>query len=139
MDSQKPTSRIPSEIKATVYQTSTRHHPALQFSHPLPYGAILHEGGVQFVVFSRSAMAMRLLLYDRVTDPEPTEVIQFNRDTDRWGDIWSIYVPGIGPGPLQSIQRTLACQRLSSVSFSCPALSARIFFSHQHRQQPALC
>ena len=28
--------------------------PSLKFIHPLPYGAILHEGGVQFVVFSRS-------------------------------------------------------------------------------------
>ena len=76
MDSQKPTSRVPSEIKATVYQTSTRHHPALQFSHPLPYGAILHDGGVQFVVFSRSATAMRVLLYDKVDDREPTEIIR---------------------------------------------------------------
>ena len=42
-----------------------RHvHPKLQFTHMLPYGAILHENGVQFVVFSRSATAMRLLLYD---------------------------------------------------------------------------
>ena len=45
--------------------------PPLQFNYPLPYGAILHDGGVQFVVFSRSATAMRVLLYDRVTDREP--------------------------------------------------------------------
>ena len=44
-------------------------HPALQFTHPLPYGAILHDNGVQFVVFSRSATAMRVLLYDQVDDP----------------------------------------------------------------------
>ena len=49
-----------------------RHvHPTLQFTHMLPYGAILHENGVQFVVYSRSATAMRLLLYDNVDDPEP--------------------------------------------------------------------
>jgi len=35
-------------------------HPALQFHHPLPYGAILHDQGVQFVIFSRSATAMRM-------------------------------------------------------------------------------
>ena len=98
MDSQKPTSRVPSEIKAPVYQTSTHHHSALQFSHPLPYGAILHEGGVQFVVFSRSATAMRLLLYDKVTDREATEIIPFDRNTDRWGDIWSIFVPCLSAG-----------------------------------------
>ena len=79
-------------------------HPALQFSHPLPYGAILHENGVQFVTFSRSATAMRVLLYDRVSDREPSEVIVFDRGTDRWGDIWSIVVPGIGAGQLYHFQ-----------------------------------
>ncbi len=50
-------------------------HPTLQFNHPLPYGAILHDDGVQFVVFSRSATGMRVLLYDDVDDREPSEVI----------------------------------------------------------------
>ena len=40
-----------------------RHvHPKLQFTHMLPYGAILHDNGVQFVVFSRSAKEMRLVI-----------------------------------------------------------------------------
>ena len=69
--------------------------PPLQFSHPLPYGAILREGsgrrvgggrdnGVQFVVYSRSATAMRVLLYDKVDDPEPIEVIALDPNKDRW-------------------------------------------------------
>lgn len=82
-----------------------RHpHPQLQFSYQLPYGAVVNERGVQFVVFSRSATAMRLLLYNRVDDREPSEVIEFNRETDRWGDIWSVFVPGIGPGQLYHFQ-----------------------------------
>ena len=82
-----------------------RHvHPKLQFTHMLPYGAILHENGVQFVVFSRSATAMRVLLYDKASDTEPEEVIEFQRDTDRWGDIWSIFVPGLGAGALYHFQ-----------------------------------
>ena len=79
-------------------------HPELQFTHILPYGAIVHDRGVQFVVFSRSATVMRLLLYDAVDDLEPAEVIQFDRDTDRWGDIWSVFVPSIGPGQLYHFQ-----------------------------------
>jgi len=79
-------------------------HPALQFSYPLPYGAILHEGGVQFVVFSRSATAMRLLLYKRVGDYEPYRVIPFDREKDRWGDIWSVFVPGLKAGQLYHFQ-----------------------------------
>ncbi len=79
-------------------------HPVLQFTHPLPYGAIVHEGGVQFVVFSRSATAMRLLLYHRADDREPSEIIPFDRENDRWGDIWSIFVPNAGPGQLYHFQ-----------------------------------
>jgi isoamylase len=92
--------------------------PPLQFSYPLPYGAVLHDGpaacdggeashpmqGVQFVVYSRSATAMRVLLYDAVDDPEPSEVIAFDPSKDRWGDIWSIFVPGIRPGQLYHFQ-----------------------------------
>ena len=57
-------------------------HPELQFNHALPYGAVNHERGVQFVVFSRNATAMRLLLYKNVDDREPYEVIKFDPDTD---------------------------------------------------------
>ncbi len=82
-----------------------RHtHLDLQFMHILPYGAVLHDHGVQFVVFSRSATGMRLLLYDRVEDLEPSEVIKFQRETDRWGDIWSIFVPEMGAGQLYHFQ-----------------------------------
>ena len=79
-------------------------HPELQFTHLLPYGAIIHERGVQFVVFSRNATGMRVLLYDRVEDLEPVEIIDLNPDTDRWGDIWSVFVPGIGAGQLYHFQ-----------------------------------
>jgi glycogen operon protein len=78
--------------------------PPLQFSHPLPYGAVLQDKGVQFVLYSRSATAVRVLLYDAVDAPEPAEVIALDPATDRWGDIWSIFVPGIGPGQLYHFQ-----------------------------------
>ncbi len=82
-----------------------RHpHPELQFAYKLPYGAIVNERGVQFVVFSRSATAMRLLLYDKVDDLEPAEVIEFDRDSDRWGDVWSVFVPGLSAGQLYQFQ-----------------------------------
>jgi glycogen operon protein len=78
--------------------------PELHFTHPLPYGAILHDGGVQFVIFSRHATGMRVLLYNRVTDREPAHVVSFHPETDRWGDIWSIFVPGLGAGQLYHFQ-----------------------------------
>ena len=79
-------------------------HAKLQFQHILPYGAVLHEAGVQFVVFSRHASEMRLLLYDRVDDLEPAEVIAFEPKTDRWGDIWSVFVPELCAGQLYHFQ-----------------------------------
>jgi isoamylase len=82
----------------------THSHPAFQLSYPLPYGAILSEEGVQFVVFSRSATAMRLLLYRRVGDRDPSEIIEMHPETDRWGDIWSIFVPGLTAGQLYHFQ-----------------------------------
>lgn len=82
-----------------------RHpHPELQFTHLLPYGALIHDGGVQFIIFSRSATAMRLLLYDHVDDREPVDIIDFDPETDRWGDVWSLFVPGIGHGQLYHLQ-----------------------------------
>ncbi len=78
--------------------------PSLKFTHPLPYGAILHDDGVQFVVFSRSGTAMRVLLYDDVRDREPSEIIDFDPSLNRWGDIWSVFVPGMGAGQLYHLQ-----------------------------------
>ncbi|HMO12566.1 MAG TPA: glycogen debranching protein GlgX [Pirellulaceae bacterium] len=79
-------------------------HPGFQFTHVLPYGAVVHDGGTQFIVFSRNASEMRLLLYDKLDDLEPNEIIEFNRRSDRWGDIWSIFLPDIGPGKLYHFQ-----------------------------------
>ncbi len=47
---------------------------------------------------------MRVLLYDRVEDREPAEVIDFDPDTDRWGDMWSMFVPGLASGQLYHLQ-----------------------------------
>ncbi|MEL7267905.1 MAG: hypothetical protein AAFP69_24275, partial [Planctomycetota bacterium] len=82
-----------------------RHpHPELQLNYDSPHGAIVKDDGVQFSVYSRSATAMRLLLYRKVTDKEPYHVIEFDPDTDRWGDIWSVFVPGVTRGQLYHFQ-----------------------------------
>ncbi len=78
--------------------------PPLQFSYHAPFGAKVQEHGVQFSVFSRSATAMRLLLYNDPKDREPADVIEFDRNQDRWGDVWSLFVPGVGPGQLYHFQ-----------------------------------
>jgi isoamylase len=101
----------PRNTKPAAQRThDQRPLPPLQFSFPLPYGAVLHEGvgkhkaGVQFVVYSHSATAVRVLLFDAVGDAEPAEIIALDPAKDRWGDIWSIFVPGLGPGQLYQFQ-----------------------------------
>ncbi len=81
-------------------------HPSssVQFAYQPPFGPTLQDTGVQFSVFSRSATAMRLLLYNKVTDREPAEIIEFDRERDRWGDVWSLNVPGIDKGQLYHFQ-----------------------------------
>jgi glycogen operon protein len=65
---------------------------------------VVHDGGVQFAVFSRSATAMQVLLYNRASDPEPADIIDFDPDGNRWGDVWSMFVPGLEPGQLYHFQ-----------------------------------
>lgn len=79
-------------------------HTGFQLTLPLPWGAVWRDGGVQFSIFSRSATAMRLLLYDKTSDADPREIIEFSAEDDRWGDVWSRFVPGIGPGQLYHLQ-----------------------------------
>jgi isoamylase len=94
------TSTFPSPIR-TIMPTSQR---SMQFRYPLPYGAILQEDGVQFVVYSRSATAMRVLLYRQVSDRDPFRTIEFNASTDRWGDLWNVFVPELQAGQLYHFQ-----------------------------------
>jgi glycogen operon protein len=76
----------------------------MQFRYPLPYGAIIQEDGVQFAVYSHSATSMRILLYRRPSDREPNRIVEFNPATDRWGDIWSLFVPRLKAGQLYHFQ-----------------------------------
>ncbi len=78
--------------------------PELQFTYTLPYGATVSDRGIQFTIFSRSATAMRILLYNHVDDREPSEVIELDRSIDRWGDVWSVFIPGLKAGQLYHLQ-----------------------------------
>ena len=40
----------------------------------------------------------------QATDPEPGEIVDFDPDLNRWGDIWSVFVPGVGPEQLYHFQ-----------------------------------
>src|SRR4030095_8923173 len=65
-----------------------------------PLGATVVPGGVNFSVFSRGAVAVELLLFDREDDPRPTRVIPIDPASNRTYHYWHVFVPGLQPGQL---------------------------------------
>jgi isoamylase len=77
---------------------SASPYPAVGRSFPL--GASFAPGGVNFSVFSRSASAVDLLLFDRDDDKQPARVIPIDSATNRTYHYWHVFVPGVEPGQL---------------------------------------
>ena len=67
---------------------------------PLPLGTHPRGRGVNFAIFSRNATSVRLELYDHPEDAVPAQVIDFDSARNRTGDVWHVWVEGIGPGQL---------------------------------------
>jgi glycogen operon protein len=65
-----------------------------------PLGATIVNGGVNFSVFSRNAVAIELLLFDREDDARPSRVIELNPASNRSYHYWHACIPGIQPGQL---------------------------------------
>ena len=66
---------------------------------PHPLGANVAEGGVNFSLFSRSAEAVELLLFDSF-DAEPVQVIRLDPARHRTFSYWHVFVHGVGEGQL---------------------------------------
>ncbi len=65
-----------------------------------PLGSVVEPDGVNFSVFSRSAEAVQLALYDDVDDLEPQELITLDPQRHRTYHYWHVFVPGLKPGQL---------------------------------------
>ncbi len=65
---------------------------------PLPLGAVPGPDGIQFSIFSRHATAVSLLLFEAPEDAEPYSEIPFDPQTNRTGDLWHLFVQGLGAG-----------------------------------------
>ncbi|HOO32343.1 MAG TPA: glycogen debranching protein GlgX [Thermotogota bacterium] len=65
---------------------------------PLPLGATVDSGGVNFSIFSRNAVGMTLELYQAYFDEKPSHVFQLDSIKNKTGDIWHIYIEGIECG-----------------------------------------
>jgi len=65
-----------------------------------PLGACVVPGGVNFSVYSRSASAIDLLLFDRDDDSRPSRVIPIDPVENRTYHYWHVFVPGLRQGQL---------------------------------------
>jgi glycogen operon protein len=65
-----------------------------------PLGASCVPGGVNFSVYSRSASAIDLLLFDRDDDIRPARRIPIDLSENRTYHYWHVFVPGLQPGQL---------------------------------------
>jgi len=96
----------------SITESATGQNPAKDFAaspeesdiqagNPLPIGGAQEQGwGVNFVLFSRHATAVRLELYQHPEDFSPTRIIRFDPVRHRTGDIWHVWVRGISAGQL---------------------------------------
>jgi len=67
---------------------------------PLPLGTQEMAGGVNFAIFSRNATRIRLELFDHPQDAAPSRAFELDAAHHRTGDVWHIWLKGIGPGQL---------------------------------------
>jgi isoamylase len=84
------------ELKSYVAATSERSD--VRPGCPLPLGAMERGGGVNFAVFSRNATRVRLELFDHPEDPAPARVVDLDSARNRTGDVWHVWVNGVGSG-----------------------------------------
>jgi glycogen operon protein len=60
-----------------------------------PLGATLVQGGANFSVFSRSASAVELLLFDREHDGQPARVFTIDPATNSTAHYWHVLIPDV--------------------------------------------
>lgn len=63
-----------------------------------PLGASIYSGGVNFSLYSRSAVSVELLVFDDVDAPRPSRIITLEPRRNRTGNYWHVFVPGVQAG-----------------------------------------
>ncbi len=67
---------------------------------PLPSGATVFAGGVNFSVFSRHGTSVILELFEAPDDAAPSASFVLDSRVNRTGDIWHVFVEGLSAGAL---------------------------------------
>jgi isoamylase len=69
----------------------------VQRGHPLPLGATVHRGGVNFSIFSKHATACWLLLFEP-GNQTPVATVSLDPHCNRTGQVWHIFIEGQDAG-----------------------------------------
>jgi glycogen operon protein len=75
-------------------------HHEIATGHSAPLGATLTNGGVNFSLFSRNALAVDLLFFDGADSEKPSRVIPLDPLTNRTERYWHVFVPDARPGQI---------------------------------------
>jgi isoamylase len=86
--------------KLQDYRPEVSKRAGLRAGSPLPLGTQEMKGGVNFAIFSRNASRVRLELFNHPEDATPSRTIDLDSAHHRTGDVWHVWVKGIGPGQL---------------------------------------
>jgi len=70
------------------------------FGRSTPLGATLRDGGVNFSLYSRNALKVELLFFDRQDDARPSRIIPIEPVTGRTYHYWHTFVPGARAGQI---------------------------------------
>jgi pullulanase/glycogen debranching enzyme len=89
---------VEDEILASRTTVADRLGETAGQSHPL--GATLVPGGANFSIFSRSALGIDLLFFDRHDDPRPSRVIPIDQSANRTYHYGHVFVPEIQAGQI---------------------------------------
>ena len=71
---------------------------------PEPLGPTVRSEGINFAIHSSGATRIELLLFENVTDRQPSQVIPLDPTRNRTGDTWHIFVEGLPNGTLYNIR-----------------------------------
>ena len=74
--------------------------PNAQAGRPYPIGASVCDGGANFSLFSRNAIGVELLLFDREDAPAPSRLIQLDPCDNHTYHYWHTFVPGLRLGQI---------------------------------------
>ncbi len=82
------------------YISENSEHGDVRAGSPLPLGTQVMGNGVNFAIFSRNATRVRLELFNHPQEPVPARVVDLDLARNRTGDVWHVWVRGIGSGQL---------------------------------------